>query len=112
VKKTIMQKWVKALRSGKYKQAQELLRKVDRETGEVVGHCCLGVLCDLYRKEKRKGWSPRLGAAYPSDTVASWAGMDHWNPKVDGVELAQLNDAYNKSFAEIADIIEANYKTL
>ena len=35
--------WVKALRSGEYKQTTGQLRKDD-------GHCCLGVACDLYGK--------------------------------------------------------------
>lgn len=33
--------WVAALRSGKYKQAQEILRD------DKGGYCCLGVLCEV-----------------------------------------------------------------
>lgn len=39
--KTIKKKWVKALRSEKYKQGKEQLRSLDNE------FCCLGVLCDI-----------------------------------------------------------------
>lgn len=35
---------VSALRSGDYQQAQGFLHRID------VGHCCLGVACDLYRQ--------------------------------------------------------------
>lgn len=38
----IKRKWVKALRSGKYKQAEVMLR--DPVTGAM---CCLGVLCRI-----------------------------------------------------------------
>lgn len=43
-------KWIKALRSGKYKQVQENLKgEVYTEDGESlgVGFCCLGVLCEV-----------------------------------------------------------------
>jgi hypothetical protein len=53
MKKNIMNKWVKALRSGKYKQCQEKLCSVDSETGE-ESFCCLGVLTDLYLKERKR----------------------------------------------------------
>jgi hypothetical protein len=37
--------WVAALRSGKYKQAVGVL--TEEADGEIVGHCCLGVACEL-----------------------------------------------------------------
>jgi hypothetical protein len=48
-------KWVKALRSGKYKQAKDYLKTeievFDDESGETsrneIGYCCLGVLCEI-----------------------------------------------------------------
>lgn len=45
-------RWVKALRSGKYKQVKESLRAevYDEETGhyrDEIGYCCLGVLCEV-----------------------------------------------------------------
>lgn len=43
--------WLDALRSGEYQQAKEVLARVDPDTGEVEGFCCLGVLCDLAVKE-------------------------------------------------------------
>jgi len=43
----VAQKWVKALRSGKYKQGRNRLRKKDR-------FCCLGVLCELERPRAKE----------------------------------------------------------
>lgn len=45
-KKTAM-KWVKALRSGKYRQAFGTLVKESEYNEDVVGHCCLGVLGEV-----------------------------------------------------------------
>jgi hypothetical protein len=53
MKKNIMTKWVKALRSGKYKQCREKLCTVDGKTG-AESYCCLGVLTDLYLKERKR----------------------------------------------------------
>ena len=56
MKKNIAKRWVKALRSGKYKQGQCLLKQV--EEGQVK-YCCLGVLCELYNQDmKRNGKKP------------------------------------------------------
>lgn len=52
MKETIKNRWVKALKSGKYKQVKGTLKGV-RPDGE-VGYCCLGVLCDLYIKDRKK----------------------------------------------------------
>jgi hypothetical protein len=45
--KLIAEKWVAALRSGEYKQGKGVLHNQDSNT-----YCCLGVLCDLFVKEK------------------------------------------------------------
>lgn len=37
-------KWIKALRSGKYKQTKDHLR-------DKHGYCCLGVACRVFKKE-------------------------------------------------------------
>lgn len=51
MKKEIAKKWVKALRSGKYKQGKRALKV---ETKKGVQHCCLGVLCELYQQDRKK----------------------------------------------------------
>lgn len=50
MKKNIATKWVKALRSGKYKQAKDALCSFD-EHGKPSGYCCLGVLTCLAPKK-------------------------------------------------------------
>lgn len=48
MKKEIMKKWVKALRSGGYEQGKGCLVRVGKRYDEF---CCLGVLADLYMQE-------------------------------------------------------------
>lgn len=51
MKKRVLTKWLKALRSGKYKQGRGALCQIDKKGNE--SFCCLGVLCDLYNKEQK-----------------------------------------------------------
>jgi hypothetical protein len=113
--KDIKEKWLVALRSGEYKQTTGALR-------DEAGHCCLGVLCDLYSKEKNVPWTigdgvddSFLGAdtALPR-SVASWAGLYEADPTVTAskglgdnikMNLSEVNDG-GASFAVIADLIE------
>jgi len=79
--KRIKKKWIKALRSGKYKQGKMVLHSTDNK------FCCLGVLCDLYVKEKKSKWVNRKDKAlkvirgsnvsgFLPPSVQKWAGMD------------------------------------
>lgn len=45
----VKQKWIDALRSGKYEQGSEKLRTM-------TGYCCLGVLCNIYAQEHNTQW--------------------------------------------------------
>jgi hypothetical protein len=54
---TVAKKWVKALRSGKFKQGHNFL-KTSRKNK--VRHCCLGVLCELYDQEQKRKHKKRL----------------------------------------------------
>lgn len=114
----IKEKWLKALRSGEYIQTTGIL-KDDR------GYCCLGVLCDLYRKDKNiQGFDNEKGIFIDlfenksneilTDDVMLWAGLDNRDPAVSlGLKeffsntLSNLNDN-GESFNEIADLIEQN----
>ena len=103
-------KWVEALRSGKYKQTTGTLR--DRD-----GFCCLGVLCDISKTgewvKDDGGWRYEGYTDVLPKPVQQLVGLRAQNgnisrstePELEG--LSEMNDADGKSFAEIADVIEA-----
>lgn len=102
-------KWVAALRSGKYQQVKGALRRSE-------GYCCLGVACDVYRKETRKGrWLKgnhgnfifmRTSQVLPL-AIQEWLGLTDELGYVDEDRaLTELNDN-GSTFAEIADLIES-----
>jgi hypothetical protein len=110
-------KWVAALRSGEYRQAQQVLRKENK-------FCCLGVACDLYGKEHGIEWKKVGDAYYFLDekmvlpkSVKEWLGTltsgtffeDKSVPEKDRYRHTQLSSKNDRdsSFAEIADIIES-----
>lgn len=112
--KAIKSKWVKALRSGKYKQARNALN-IDNK------FCCLGVLCDLHRAETKKGewkkctvdhnrYNYITGKSKRDDLlgrpVMKWARLSkQFGISHKGKDLTDYNDM-GTSFADIADIIE------
>lgn len=104
-------KWIEALRSGKYPQAQGRLRK---PLSGVEGYCCLGVACDLYREDHPGSeWTPggtfRASAYGPEesssllDPVQRWLGISNLLEN----ELIGMNDD-GASFEEIAAFIEGS----
>lgn len=110
----IKNKWVDALTSGEFTQARTALLVHE-------GHCCLGVLCELYRRETGNGeWVEtevdgvfRFEASetdrsigYLPVAVAQWAGVSQ-NPIVDGMSLTYLNDQ-ELDFPQIAELIKSN----
>lgn len=122
MKDKVKKLWVKALKSGKYKQAKNYLCTGDK-------HCCLGVLCELYNKEMKKNNKKTLGkllidvetnrrpkkvVQFGKDVsvlpkaVQKWAGMKTAVGYLPNHRhLADLNDCGVK-FKEIAEIIEIN----
>lgn len=134
MKKSIANKWVKALRSGKYTQIKNNLT-------DGVGHCCLGVLCELYIKDTKD--NIKDDTCYDGETellppcVMKWAGMvyddaekgNEYANKACGtfligdkqVCLASWNDGQSRpfrnkdnsvvkgTFENIADVIEEHY---
>lgn len=113
MRKSVKEKWLKALRSGEYKQTQGVLRDEN-------GYCCLGVLCDIHRKTVKKTnchWTNDdyyLGeVGVLPDAVIKWAKIesddpangDFVNRKGVTQSLSVLNDE-GKSFKQIAQIIE------
>ncbi len=120
----IKAKWLEALRSGEYQQGRRQLRKGDT-------YCCLGVLCDLHRKETGEGeWGGVVFDSNPYKTldngvtdwedgtlpgaVREWAGLRDENPILNDIAIAVYNDGDYEdnvephTFAEIADLIEAH----
>lgn len=122
--------WLEALRSGKFKQVTEALKKND-------GFCCLGVLCDVAIKHGVDGyWDtddgsdiyvyPKYGDAWIGreegtlpPPVREWAGLGDIygdNPDVSIVSevtgetrkyhLSALNDDEGYTFEQIADLVD------
>lgn len=131
MKKEIKDKWVAALNSGEYKQIKGFLK-----TNE--GHCCLGVLCEIYAQETQAGEFKLNQDEYAEDKIAydfkayntedtdfevlpdvvkDWAGIKtnsgEYSKSEMGKrkELTEDNDT-GKSFIQIANIIENEWENL
>jgi hypothetical protein len=103
----IKEKWICALESGEYKQCQgRLMKHLNAFDG--FGYCCLGVLTDLYIKEKGLDWDKnRYGDfsfedrdAFLPESVIRISGLSEEEEDV----LAQMNDE-GASFKVIAQFI-------
>jgi len=112
----IKQKWLEALRSGKYKQGRLALKTTDEK------YCCLGVLCEVVAETdegKRLGLKFDEGGRFDGDTMylgenvcriaelktALGARLPYIG---NDLSLPTLNDSRGLSFVEIADLIEAH----
>lgn len=108
LKPEIKRRWVEALRSGEYSQGQNELRP------SLDSYCCLGVLCDLYAKDKAIPWMTNKSKVFTMEglsghlplAVVDWASARQLSdlPNV-AVVLVDMNDG-GKTFSEIADYIE------
>ena len=139
MKKEIADRWVAALRSGKFRQGTDYLHCHYHGT-----YCCLGVLCTLYDEdagaddEVAGTW--RDGHEVLPSEVRDWADMDSVDGSFgksfpcltalnDGTKLAKsqalalehldalpdepmLGGHVKLSFEEIANVIEAEYDQL
>lgn len=97
----IKQRWVEALRSGRYQQGQNVLRTTEN------AFCCLGVLCDLVEP---LSWKPDVviflhhtNDSMPGEHIYEKTGLGETHADA----LACMNDR-GVGFAAIADYIEAN----
>lgn len=102
-------KWVKALRSGDYKQGKTHLR---------YGDCydVLGVLCDLWGKDSGVDWDDIEGSLIyefleETEFIPSGIIRDFDICTSNEEILSNMNDS-GKSFEELADYIEENYENL
>ena len=101
--KTLKQKWLDALRSGKYKQGTGAFQK------NLGAFCALGVLADLIDNKYWKCFEDDDGV------YVRWAGVgqvddyERLNKYVSPFYVSTIfvdNDRRGKSFSEIADYIE------
>lgn len=117
---SIKRDWVKALRSGKYKQGVDTLYSPERKT-----YCCLGVLCEVMGVKTGKlanhglpqdvGIGTDITPEYhemPSYAVYSNRAFA-WSVKYKNrlTPLATINDEHYLDFNQIADLIEKNVPT-
>src|SRR5689334_15838538 len=79
--------WLKALRSGEYKQTTGTLRR--RSTEGEYTYCCLGVLERLMCDETGKRY-PRKSILTPS--TMKWAELDSLDPQLGKHSASWLND--------------------
>lgn len=117
--KRIKTKWLKALRSGKYRQVKGAMRRGILDNEKTFGYCCLGVLTDLYCKEIGKDFEDvRGGCCYLPNTVQEWAGLERNDPllcnsrKYGELSCSSANDGETdfsfkpRTFKQIAVLIE------
>lgn len=114
MKKEVAEKWVKALRSGEFKQTRKVLSQDDHD-GAGPSFCCLGVLCEISGKGS---WD--IHRNYVTDTGTACQAMPpfevendfaRFNERASLHDLSNLNDK-GQSFAEIAAYIERNQERL
>lgn len=104
--KEIKQKWVKALRSKKYKQGMNFLYNKKQKT-----YCCLGVLCKVLKKNPTKV-ARSAGEHFLSQRILNLTGLS----REDQYILSDMNDGgyvngkliTKRNFNQIANWIEKN----
>jgi len=103
--KAFKKKWLKALRSGVYKQTSG--RLLDIDTDDVKRHCCLGVACKVvgYSDRKIDDEGLLMGKDYRK-APKILHGDDEINPVVK--KLTEMNDSGKYGFKRIANWIEKN----
>lgn len=124
--KTAKKLWLKALRSGNFRQARGHMRVSKRSNNDIKessnvpseffkeggrAHCCLGVLTEVAQEQ---GVVSKFSTAgnrntMPCRAVYAWAELD----RSDADDLASKNDRGDNDwptndFANIADFIEEN----
>ena len=110
MRKDIADMWVKALRSGEYKQTTETLQ-------DDGGYCCLGVLCRVGEKGDvtTDSEDDMLGGDTLEDQpdILEWSGMNSSEGKFGASDtLAVLNDEGSYDFDQLADVIEKEWEQL
>jgi hypothetical protein len=104
--------WLKALRSNKYKQAKGVLKNTGNE------YCCLGVLCDISNLgsftdagDYDCGGTDKHRRILP-EAVRRWVNLKDKTGSYGVTSLTDQNDFNNKTFKQIANLIEKNSEEL
>lgn len=96
--------WLDALRSGKYKQGKNYLQSS-------MGYCCLGVGCKVLIEVDKLILDDNgfIEGTFPiAQNAPSWLGkINHKVNDRSGVSLVALNDEYDFTFPQIANVIES-----
>lgn len=103
--KAAIKTWVKALRSGKFKQTTSSLQ-------DEKGFCCLGVACITSKAKMSRNTDGYLDGGFPvaQEYAPNWLKtIDDKFEELTGLGLADLNDSRGLTFDEIADCLEAVY---
>lgn len=100
-KKTPAELWVEALRSGRFAQTTSGCLHDD------VGHCCLGVACEVYAI-MHQGWRYDGSESSLPSEVCGWLGMRDALGRYDGDNMLAWHNDDGVPFSEIADIIESH----
>lgn len=127
MKKKIKKLWVRALRGDHKDRNGKKYRQVDGALNVGGKFCCLGVLCDLYSREKDAKWEAGYSSwgDNPSDIAKAFLGESCSLPKKvqewsglktpEGARvtfvgfprsLVSHNDEYKRTFDEIATMVE------
>ena len=123
-----IRKWIKALRSGKYKQGKASLQSAE-------GFCCLGVACDIFIPQDKKilsganrmtgtfpnyqlhapEWLKKINNDFAEKNLIEIGGFQH------STSISDMNDNFpsrnaelqrehfSMNFDEIADMIQLVY---
>lgn len=113
MKKRFKTKWLKALRSGEYKQGKGQLVREDNGGDRF---CCLGVLVDVdqgFEEKERMAWDgTSLGSELRADgsfTALTGNLLERYGIKRhEQGHLIKMNDDRNNRFTTIANWIEKN----
>jgi hypothetical protein len=104
-KREDIKRWIRALRSGDYKQGAGRLQSTK-------GFCCLGVACDLFAQNAPRYPNGALMGVFPfhGPNFPFWVSdIDAEFYHLTNNYLSSLNDIDLLTFDEIADCLQAVY---
>ena len=99
--------WLKALRSGDFKQCDGTLYELDESTG-IYSNCCLGVACQVAEAHGKIVPASAVDYAFLPISIKNAFGFKDTHGYVGpGRSLSGMNDG-GRTFKEIADFVEAD----